>query len=99
MRLRRLFIPLHTLLDEATNALDNESDRVFQEALEQYGGHRTLIVIAHRLSTIEKADHVIVLKGGHVVESGPPERLLSEGGHFALLYKAEYGRLGTNKYA
>jgi subfamily B ATP-binding cassette protein MsbA len=73
------------LLDEATNALDVESERAFQFALERYSHLRTVIVIAHRLATIQNADHVIVLSQGRVIEAGPPAGLLQAGGAFARL--------------
>jgi len=74
------------LLDEATNALDNETDREFQSALRRYAKERTVIVIAHRLSTVEAADQIVVLDAGKVVEIGPPERLLRARGAFARLH-------------
>ena len=74
------------LLDEATNALDNESDRFFQTALRQYARGRTVVVIAHRLSTIEGADQIVMLDGGRVVECGPPAALMAAGGPFARLH-------------
>ena len=67
--------PTLLLLDEATSALDTENERMVQEAIEKLHGELTLVVIAHRLSTIRKADQVIVLGEGRVVESGPPEEL------------------------
>lgn len=74
------------LLDEATNALDNESERFFQTALRDYARGRTVVVIAHRLSTVEDADQVVVLDGGRVVECGTPRALLAADGPFARLH-------------
>ena len=74
------------LLDEATNALDNETDREFQCALRQFAKGRTLVVIAHRLSTVEAADLVVVIDGGRVIEVGPPSALLSAKGAFARMH-------------
>jgi ABC-type multidrug transport system fused ATPase/permease subunit len=64
------------LLDEATASLDNESERFIQESLEELMGERTCLVIAHRLSTIEKADKIIYLEDGSVVEEGTHEELM-----------------------
>ena len=58
------------ILDEATSALDNESERLVQTALENLMQNRTTLVIAHRLSTIEKADNIVVMHEGNVVEQG-----------------------------
>ena len=74
------------LLDEATNALDNETDREFQRALRHFARGRTLVVIAHRLSTVEDADLVVVIEGGRVIEVGPPSALLSAKGAFARMH-------------
>jgi ATP-binding cassette, subfamily B, bacterial MsbA len=79
------------MLDEPTNALDIESERAFQLALEEYSHRRTIVVIAHRLSTVERADHVIVVDGGRVVEAGPPHSLLDRQGHFARLHDLQLG--------
>jgi subfamily B ATP-binding cassette protein MsbA len=83
------------MLDEATNALDVESERAFQLALEEYSHKRTVVVIAHRLSTIERADQVIVLEGGRVIEAGPPAQLLDRKGHFARLYDLQTGAVAS----
>lgn len=77
------------LLDEATNALDAESENAFQVALETFSHGRTIVVIAHSLHTVEQADHVIVLEAGRVVQSGTPAELLSKSGHFARLYSLQ----------
>ena len=78
------------ILDEATSALDAESERRIQAALEEAMRGRTTIVIAHRLSTIEKADRILVMEDGQIVESGPHETLLAEGGVYAALYDAQF---------
>jgi ABC-type multidrug transport system fused ATPase/permease subunit len=64
------------LLDEATSALDTLTENSIQEALVTLGKNRTVLVIAHRLSTIAKADQIIVLKAGQVVEQGTHDELL-----------------------
>lgn len=78
------------ILDEATSALDTESERQVQAALEALMQGRTTIVIAHRLSTIEKADRIIVLARGRIVESGPHAELLARDGLYAQLYRQQF---------
>jgi subfamily B ATP-binding cassette protein MsbA len=74
------------LLDEATNALDAELEQAFGEALATYSEGRTVVVIAHRLSTVMRADQVIVLQDGRLVERGRPADLLKSNGRFEELY-------------
>lgn len=78
------------ILDEATSALDNESERHVQAALDELMKHRTTLVIAHRLSTIEKADRIVVLECGRIVESGRHEDLIAHGGTYANLYRLQF---------
>jgi subfamily B ATP-binding cassette protein MsbA len=78
------------ILDEATSALDTESERHIQEALEQVMRGRTTLVIAHRLSTIEKADIIVVLEQGRIVEQGGHQALLELGGAYAALYRMQF---------
>ncbi len=80
------------LLDEATNALDVETEQAFQLALDEYAHNRTVVVIAHRLSTIQAADQIIVMKKGRVLEVGSPDDLFQRKGHFARLYEFQQGR-------
>jgi subfamily B ATP-binding cassette protein MsbA len=75
------------ILDEATSALDTESERQVQTALTALMENRTTLVIAHRLSTIEKADRIMVLDGGLIVESGSHHELLKTGGYYANLHR------------
>ena len=78
------------ILDEATSALDSESERYIQAALDVLMRHRTTFVIAHRLSTIEKADTIIVMHEGKIVEQGKHKQLLTMGGYYANLYHLQY---------
>ncbi len=77
------------LLDEATAALDSESERHVQEAIGELCKGRTTLIIAHRLSTIMHADCILVVEGGVVVESGPHEELLCKGGRYASFYRLQ----------
>ena len=77
------------LLDEATAALDSESERHVQEALDELCKGRTTLVIAHRLSTIMHADCILVVEDGQVVESGRHDELLRKGGRYASLYRLQ----------
>jgi ATP-binding cassette subfamily B protein len=77
------------LLDEATAALDSESERYVQEAIAELCKGRTTIVIAHRLSTIMHADNILVVEGGSVVESGRHDELLRKGGRYASFYRLQ----------
>ena len=78
------------ILDEATAALDNESERLVQNALQKLMPDRTTLVIAHRLSTIEHADQVLVLDQGRLVEQGTHAELLAHGGLYAHLYQMQF---------
>lgn len=78
------------ILDEATSALDNESERYIQAALEQVMKGRTTFVVAHRLSTIEKADRILVMERGEIVEQGSHEQLLAAKGVYARLHARQF---------
>jgi ATP-binding cassette, subfamily B, bacterial MsbA len=78
------------ILDEATSALDSESERAVQAALDELMQGRTTLVIAHRLSTIERADRIVVLVGGQIVESGSHAELLAREGAYANLYHLQF---------
>ena len=78
------------ILDEATSALDSESERLVQQALQTLMTGRTSLVIAHRLSTIERADRIIALDAGRVIEQGSHAELLAHGGLYARLHALQF---------
>ena len=78
------------ILDEATSALDTDSERYIQAALESLIKNRTTFVIAHRLSTIEKADRILVMESGRIIEQGSHKDLLSQAGRYAQLYNQAF---------
>jgi len=78
------------ILDEATSALDTKSERRIQQALYALLENRTTFVIAHRLSTVERADRIIVLDQGRIVERGTHAELLDANGHYAALYRMQF---------
>jgi subfamily B ATP-binding cassette protein MsbA len=77
------------VLDEATSALDTESERLVQQALENMMQNRTSVVIAHRLSTIQKADTIVVMQKGEIVEQGTHEELLAKNGMYSRLVQMQ----------
>ncbi|MGJ7136291.1 lipid A ABC transporter ATP-binding protein/permease MsbA [Morganella morganii] len=79
------------ILDEATSALDTESERAIQAALDELQKNRTCLVIAHRLSTIEKADEILVVQDGEVLERGTHDELVKQPGIYAQLYNMQFG--------
>jgi subfamily B ATP-binding cassette protein MsbA len=78
------------ILDEATSALDTELERQIQDQLEALMINRTTLVIAHRLSTVEKADRILVMDAGRVVESGTHRELLAKDGQYAVLHRLQF---------
>ena len=78
------------ILDEATSALDAESEHGVQQALLNLMAGRTVIVIAHRLSTVRRADRIVVLDGGTIVEEGTHAELLRRGGLYSRLYERQF---------
>lgn len=81
--------PKILILDEATSSIDLESEKLIQRATEKITKNRTSIIIAHRLSTIEKADKIIVMDQGKIVEEGKHLELLDRNGYYATLYKSQ----------
>jgi ATP-binding cassette, subfamily B, bacterial MsbA len=78
------------ILDEATSALDAESERLVQRAIGNLIRNRTTIVIAHRLSTVRRADVIVVIEAGQIIETGTHEELLSRGGQYRKLYELQF---------
>ncbi|NEO50932.1 MAG: ABC transporter ATP-binding protein [Moorea sp. SIO4A3] len=85
-----LLDPRILILDEATSALDSESEALVQEALERIMEDRTVFIIAHRLATVRRADRIIVVEQGRIVESGNHEGLLEKGGRYARFYAQQF---------
>jgi subfamily B ATP-binding cassette protein HlyB/CyaB len=80
--------PKLLILDEATAALDYESERLIHDNMAQIAHGRTVFMVAHRLSTLRMANRILVLENGHLVEAGAHAQLLGQQGRYASLYKA-----------
>jgi len=85
-----LIDPPILLLDEATSSLDSESEQRVQNAIERLIQGRTTIIIAHRLSTVQRADRIIVLENGKIVEQGSHDELISAGGLYSHLHELQF---------
>jgi ATP-binding cassette subfamily B protein len=82
--------PKIIILDEATSSIDTETERLIQLGMKRVLAGRTSFIIAHRLSTIRNADRILVLSGGHLVEEGRHEELITRNGLYAGLYRLQY---------
>ena len=82
--------PSILVLDEATSSVDTYSEQLIQKATDKITEGRTSIIIAHRLATIKKADKILVMDAGHIVEMGTHKDLLSKGGYYSSLYEAQF---------
>lgn len=85
-----VYNPRIIVLDEATSSVDTETEEMIQEAIDKMMKGRTSVVIAHRLSTIQKADKILVLEKGEIVERGTHESLLGKGGYYSQLHQMQY---------
>ena len=88
----RVFLknPAVVILDEATSSLDSESERLVEQAMEELLRGRSTLIIAHRLSTVRRADRVVVIDGGRVMEEGSHAQLLADDGLYARLYRVQF---------
>ena len=85
-----LALPPILILDEATSSIDTRTEQKIQEAFHKLMRGRTSFIVAHRLSTIMDADKIIVMKDGHIIETGNHEELLTEGGFYSELFKSQF---------
>ena len=85
-----LLNPSIMILDEATSALDSESEALVQEALDRIMQERTVFIIAHRLTTVRRADRILVMEQGQIIESGTHEELLQQNGRYAQFYAQQF---------
>ena len=85
-----LYNPSILILDEATSSIDSESEQLIQQAIEKLVQGRTSIVVAHRLSTIRKANRIIVLGKGELLEIGTHAELIAKNGHYAQLCRVQF---------
>lgn len=81
--------PRVLILDEATSALDSESERLLQDSLEKIHGEQTVVMVAHRLSTVTRADLIVVVEGGRIVQQGTHQDLLRQGGAYARYWRLQ----------
>jgi ATP-binding cassette, subfamily B, bacterial HlyB/CyaB len=79
------------IFDEATSALDYESERIIQDNMRTIAVGRTVLLIAHRLSTVRRADRIVTIDRGRLVEDGAHDDLVKSGGRYASLYRLQMG--------
>ena len=91
-----LYNPSILILDEATSSVDTESEQLIQHAIDKLISGRTSIVIAHRMSTIRKANKIIVLDKGEIIETGSHDELIAKGGHYHKLYQLQFEKHTTS---
>jgi subfamily B ATP-binding cassette protein MsbA len=82
--------PAILVLDEATSSIDLQSEKLIQKATDTITKNRTSIIIAHRLATIKKADKIIVMEKGNIVEQGTHKELLQQKGYYSRLYEIQF---------
>ena len=85
-----LCLPPMLILDEATSSIDTRTEMKIQDAFLSLMKGRTSFIVAHRLSTIREADIILVMKDGHIMETGKHEELLAKGGFYAELYNSQF---------
>ena len=85
-----LCMPPILILDEATSSIDIRTEAMIQEAFDKLTQGRTSFVVAHRLTTVKNADIIIMMKDGHILETGKHEELLERGGAYAELYNSQF---------
>ena len=92
LSIARVFLknPAILILDEATSSLDNTTEILIQQALDELCKGRTTLVVAHRLSTIRDADLILVMRDGDIVEQGTHDQLIEAGGFYADLYNSQF---------
>ncbi len=81
------------ILDEATSAVDNETEAALQRSINKISNEKTAIIIAHRLSTIRNAERIIVLENGRIIEDGTHESLVSKSGTYARMWAVQTGEI------